>query len=91
MNINIFLKQFRAGNKEVITIITEGNIAKVSLEQLKAFEKLLPDRSTVSVATILYRYYTSDVQIDVLKSYDGDKSILGSAEDFLLQLIEVDK
>jgi len=48
LNINIFLKQFHASNEEVISMITQGNIEKISLEQLKAFEKLLPDRSTVS-------------------------------------------
>ena len=48
LNINIFLKQFRTSNKEVVAIITEGNVEKISLEQLKAFEKLLPDKGTVS-------------------------------------------
>ena len=48
LNINIFLKQFRASNQEVIAIIAEGNAQKISLEQLKAFEKLLPDKTTVS-------------------------------------------
>ena len=48
LNINIFLKQFRTSNEEVVAMITQGNIEKISLEQLKAFEKLLPDRSTVS-------------------------------------------
>ena len=31
------------------------------------------------------------MQIETLKSYKGDKSVLGTAEDFLLQLIAVDK
>ena len=48
LNVNIFLKQFCSSNKEVVAIITEGNVEKISLEQLKAFEKLLPDKSTVS-------------------------------------------
>jgi len=48
LNVNIFLKQFRSSNKEVVAIISEGNVEKISLEQLKAFEKLLPDKSTVS-------------------------------------------
>ena len=49
LNINIFLKQFRTSNKEVIAIIVQGNTERISLEQLKAFEKLLPDRGTVSI------------------------------------------
>ena len=49
LNINIFLKQFRTSNKEVIAIILQGNTERISLEQLKAFEKLLPDRGTVSI------------------------------------------
>lgn len=48
LNINIFLKQFRTSNEEVVAMLTQGNIEKISLEQLKAFEKILPDRSTVS-------------------------------------------
>jgi len=48
LNISIFLKQFRTSDEEVVTMISQGNIEKISLEQLKAFEKLLPDRSTVS-------------------------------------------
>jgi len=48
LNINIFLKQFRASNAEVVAIIVEGNVQKISVEQLKAFEKLLPDKTTVS-------------------------------------------
>ena len=49
LNINIFLKQFRTSNKEVIAILVQGNTERISLEQLKAFEKLLPDRGTVSL------------------------------------------
>ena len=49
LNINIFLKQFRASNKEVIAILVHGNTERISLEQLKVFEKLLPDRGTVSL------------------------------------------
>ncbi|XP_065896681.1 inverted formin-2-like isoform X2 [Dysidea avara] len=74
LNINIFLKQFRTSNEEVVAMITQGNIEKISLEQLKAFEKLLPDRSTTEILTI----------------YDGDHAVLGSAERFLLQLIKVE-
>ena len=48
LNINIFLKQFRTSNSEIVAIIAEGNAQKISLEQLKAFEKLLPEKSTVS-------------------------------------------
>ena len=39
------------------------------------------------VSTILNAIY---LQIDHLKSYNGDQSILGAAEVFLLQFIEVD-
>ena len=54
LNINIFLKQFRTSNKEVIAIILQGNTERISLEQLKAFEKLLPDRGTVSAITCIH-------------------------------------
>ena len=54
LNINIFLKQFRTSNKEIIAIILQGNTERITLEQLKAFEKLLPDRGTVSINTHMY-------------------------------------
>ncbi|XP_065896686.1 inverted formin-2-like isoform X2 [Dysidea avara] len=74
LNVNVFLKQFKGGSTTVVKIITDFNSEGVSVEQLNALEKLLPDKHT----------------IDHLKSYNGDQSILGAAEVFLLQFIEVD-
>ena len=64
LNINIFLKQFRTSNKEVIAIILQGNTERISLEQLKAFEKLLPDRGTVSIiSTHMYILAVHDFSV----------------------------
>lgn len=36
-------------------------------------------------------YVFLHLKIDTIKSYKGDKALLGTAEDFILQLIAVEK
>ena len=48
LNINIFLKQFKMPNEQLVAIVNEGNCTKISVDQLKALQKLLPDKGTVS-------------------------------------------
>ena len=48
LNVNIFLKQFKMPNEKLAGIIHEGDCSKISLDQLKAMYKLLPDKPTVS-------------------------------------------
>lgn len=48
LNVNIFLKQFKTDNASIVTMIHDGDSSKMSIDQLKALEKLLPDSPTVS-------------------------------------------
>ena len=52
LNVNIFLKQFKTDNASIITMIRDGDSSKMSIDQLKALEKLLPDSPTVSYDTL---------------------------------------
>ena len=56
-----------------MALLQDGDTAKVSIDQLKALEKLLPDSG----------------QIETLKSYNGDTKVLGTAEDFFIRLLGV--
>lgn len=60
-------------NGSIIVLVCEGDTSKVSIDQLKALEKLLPDSG----------------QIETLKGYSGDTKVLGTAEDFFIRLIQV--
>ena len=48
LNVNIFLKQFKMPNEKLVAIMQEGDCSKITVDQLKALQKLLPDKSTVS-------------------------------------------
>jgi len=60
-------------NGSIVGIIQEGDCSKISIDQLRALEKLLPDSGT----------------IEMVKGYKGDLALLGTAEDFFLKLIKV--
>ena len=51
LNVNIFLKQFKMPNAQLVQIISEGDYNKISIDQLKALLKLLPDKNIVSKHT----------------------------------------
>ena len=87
----MFLKQFKGGNKDLIGWIQTLNIQSVTVEQMTALEKLLPDDSTVRLHNMIIILMCHNFQKDHLKSYNGDQSKLGNAEVFLLELIKVDK
>lgn len=75
LNINIFLKQFRTSNEEIIQLIRNGDHDDIGAEKLRGLLKILPEMD----------------ELDMLKSFDGDRARLGNAEKFLMQLIEVSK
>ena len=75
LNVNIFLKQFKRPNEAIVAIIQQGDTESISAEQVKSLEKLLPDTSI----------------LEMLREYGGDRSLLGSAEDFYLRLGEVEQ
>ncbi|CAL1261437.1 unnamed protein product [Larinioides sclopetarius] len=73
LNVNIFLKQFRSSNDEIIDILKRGAHEEIGAEKLRGLLKILPE---------------SD-EIELLRNYSGDRPKLGNAEKFLLQLIEL--
>ena len=72
MNISIFLKQFKHDN--LTLIIKEGNQSKISLEQMKAFSKLLPETSVVKQ----------------IKDYNGDMKELAEADAFFSEFLKLE-
>lgn len=75
LNVNIFLKQFRSSNEEIIQLIKDGDHDDIGAEKLRGLLKILPEFD----------------ELDMLKNFDGDKARLGNAEKFLLQLLQVPK
>ena len=75
MNINIFIRQFRSSNEDIIQTIKDGEHDDFGAEKLKGLMKILPEMD----------------EIEMLKSFPGDKSKIGNAEKFILHLISVKK
>lgn len=75
LNVNIFLKQFRSSNKDIIRLICDGTHEEIGAERLRGLLKILPEVE----------------EVDMLKSFNGDKTRLGNAEKFLLELLELPK
>ena len=50
MQVNIFLKQFKASNEEIIEILKEGNAEKIGQEKLKGLIRVLPEKDEVNVS-----------------------------------------
>ncbi|XP_063296031.1 inverted formin-2 isoform X2 [Pelobates fuscus] len=73
LNLNIFLKQFRSTNEEVVALIEKGDSSKFDIEVLKQFLKLLPEKH----------------EVENLKSYQEDQSKLSNADQFYLRLLGV--
>ena len=75
LNISIFLRQFRSSNEDIIQMILDGQHDDFGAEKLKGLMKILPEMD----------------EIEMLKSFDGDKTKLGTPEKFILALVEVPK
>ncbi|XP_017071188.2 formin-J [Drosophila eugracilis] len=73
LNVNIFLKQFRTSNDDIIQLIRQGAHEEIGAERLRGLLKIMPEVD----------------ELDMLKGFNGDKARLGNAEKFLLQLLEV--
>ncbi|XP_048516246.1 uncharacterized protein LOC105690620 [Athalia rosae] len=73
LNVNIFLKQFRSSNEDIIQLIKEGGHDDIGAEKLRGLLKILPEVD----------------ELEMLKCFDGDRTKLGNAEKFFLQLIQV--
>ena len=66
---------FSSSNEDIIQMILDGEHDDFGAEKLKGLMKILPEMD----------------EIEMLKSFDGDKSKLGNAEKFILQLVDVPK
>ncbi|KAG8561269.1 hypothetical protein GDO81_015313 [Engystomops pustulosus] len=73
LNLNIFLKQFKCLNEEIIGMIEKGDRSKFDIEVLKQFLKLLPEKH----------------EVENLKAFQEDKSKLSNADQFYLLLLGV--
>nr|XP_020633003.1 inverted formin-2 isoform X2 [Pogona vitticeps] len=73
LNLNIFLKQFKCSNEEVIDMIQKGDRTKFDVEVLKQLLKLLPEKH----------------EIENLKSFKEEKEKLSNADQFYLLLLGV--
>ncbi|XP_060118198.1 inverted formin-2 [Heteronotia binoei] len=73
LNLNIFLKQFKCKNEEVVEMIQKGDRAKFDVEVLKQLLKLLPEKH----------------EIENLKSFKEEKEKLANADQFYLLLLGV--
>jgi len=47
MNVNIFLKQFKMSNEEVVQLMKDGDDTKIGAEKLKGLLKILPEKDEV--------------------------------------------
>ena len=52
MNVNIFLKQFKLPNAEIVKLIVDGNPEAIGQEKLKGLLKILPEKEEVSFDTL---------------------------------------
>ncbi|XP_077179953.1 inverted formin-2 isoform X2 [Paroedura picta] len=73
LNLNIFLKQFRCKNEEVVDMIQRGDRAKFDVEVLKQLLKLLPEK----------------LEEENLKSFKEEREKLANADQFYLLLLGV--
>ena len=48
MNLNIFLRQFKRSNSDIVTMIRAADHASFGQEKLKALLKLLPEKEEVT-------------------------------------------
>ena len=47
MNANIFLKQFKASNENVVLMIKEGQQERIGAERLRGLQKIMPEKDEV--------------------------------------------
>ncbi|KAI8495404.1 FH2 domain-containing protein 1 [Branchiostoma belcheri] len=71
LNLNIFLRQFRCSNEEIIDKLKKGDSETIGAEKLRGLLKILPEKE----------------DIELLESYTGDREKLGNAEKFFLLLL----
>lgn len=70
-----FLCPLNSSNENIIELIKNGEHDDIGAEKLRGLLKILPEVD----------------ELDMLKSFDGDKSRLGKAEKFLFDLMKLSK
>lgn len=73
LNLNIFLKQFKCSNEEVVAMIRAGDTSRFDTEALRQLLKLLPEKH----------------EIENLRAFTEDRARLASADQFYLLLLDV--
>ncbi|KAF4526912.1 hypothetical protein B566_EDAN008355 [Ephemera danica] len=73
LNVNIFLKQFRSSHEDIAKLVREVRPDDIGAERLRGLLRMLPELD----------------ELEMLLAFDGDRSRLGTAETFLLRLIQV--
>ena len=56
MNVNIFLKQFKLPNADIVALVKEGKAEEINAERLKGLLKIMPERDEVSMRQSLLLY-----------------------------------
>lgn len=74
LNVNIFLKQFKASHAEVAELIRQCRSAEIGAERLRGFLRILPE----------------DSEVGMIKEYQGEPAKLGDAEKFYVELLKVE-
>lgn len=70
LNVCIFLKQFKSGPEQIVSMIRSCKSKEIGSERLRMLQKILPEPDELSM----------------LRSYTGERSKLGQAEQFFLML-----
>lgn len=73
LNVNIFLKQFKAPHADIAALIRDCRSNQIGSERLRGFLRILPD----------------DPEVTMIKEYQGEVTKLGDAERFYHELIKV--
>ncbi|XP_070554543.1 inverted formin-2-like [Ptychodera flava] len=75
LNVNICLKGFNMSSQAIVNKIQEGKNEEIEVEKLMALQKLLP------------KIFKSEKE--KLTSFSGDRQMLGTAERFLLKILDL--
>lgn len=73
LNVCIFLKQFKYGPEQIVSLIRSCKSKDIGAERLRMLKNILPEPD----------------ELNMLRSYTGDRSKLGVAEQFFLLLGEL--
>lgn len=70
-----FVFSLFSSNEDIIQLIRDGDHDDIGAEKLRGLLKILPELD----------------ELEMLRAFEGDKTKLGNAEKFLLQLIDIPK